>query len=805
MNLFSFNIKKSIFFIGVFFSFVVSAQAQTALEFNGTSSYVEIPYTATNNTAQFTVEFWARVDMGARDGNDFRAPLSNRKSPTPLAGYNFYAKPDDTWHFTAGNGGGINVWESLPGPAVVIGQWTHLAATHDGTTYRFYVNGILVSSLVAAFSANTSKPMRIGVGATESTTPQYYFPGAVDEVRIWNYARTASEINDNKNVNLSGAESGLASYYQFVNGSGTSKTASTAGILKNSPTTVNGVFPSAPTSISGTSSICLGESTTLTSTGGSTGINALDVWYAGANTNSEAFSEGWDTNGYAIGGTTINNTDNGILNVTSTNGDPQITMNNIGSFDPSVYKYINFRYRVASGTAGSAEIFFANVSNAGFAEGRVIRETLVSDNAWHIATIDMSSNSNWSTGGNITGWRFDYAVASGVTMDIDFITLSTNPIIGTGSSITVTPLVNTSYSVNRKGPNANTESVSQLVSVKPLAVLSNFNSINKTFYDGSYTITPPSTNSSGTLNYFSSNTSVASISGTTVTIVGPGVTTIQATQDCDTSYSESSIDATLTVSSVSVLTNTGAISGTNLNYVNQYGQIGGDFGLSANGAVLTVKTPIPLQNSLRINSANSQYLSFPKLSSLNATGDFTFETWIKFNSIGAGVMDPIFGGGQGDFVSVYGANFAARINVNNPCGGDRNFFLSSLLATNSWHHIALVRSGSTITAFLDGVATGNTTDCSGTFMNSLSTVLIGKNTWRGGYLDAYISNMRYVVGTAVYTTNFTPPESVLSAIDGTEFLLLANDVDFPLKDSSHNNIGVTGYGSPVLIMENGPF
>jgi hypothetical protein len=263
-----------------------------------------------------------------------------------------------------------------------------------------------------------------------------------------------------------------------------------------------------------------------------------------------------------------------------------------------------------------------------------------------------------------------------------------------------------------------------------------------------------------------------------------------------------SIDEVSIFKSITGLNRYGKITSTNADFVNKNGAIGSVSSLGAYGKI----TEPPLQNSLHLNAASSQYLSFSKPSSLNATGDYTFETWIKFNTIqNNGVMDPIFGGGQADYLSVYGGQFATRINVNNPCGGDRNFFSSSNFTTGTWHHIAVVRVGSTVTAYLDGIATGSTTSCTGTFLNSLSTVHIGKNTWRSGYLDAYISNMRYVVGTAVYTGNFTPPTAVFTAISGTEFLLLANDSNNPLKDSSINNISVTSYNGPTLIIGNGPF
>ena len=352
--------------------------------------------------------------------------------------------------------------------------------------------------------------------------------------------------------------------------------------------------------------------------------------------------------------------------------------------------------------------------------------------------------------------------------------------------------------------NVSTQTLTITIVDVAAAAFTTFSPITKTFFDDPYLITSPVSSNTSSITFTSSNTAVATVSGTTVTITGIGTAIITAAQAADATYDDNTTTATLTVVGISVLTKNGTVSNTDPTYVDKYGRVGGATGLSANGILLQAKTPVPLQNSLRIDAASSQYLTFTKPSSLNASGDFTFETWIKFNTIQAGIMDPIFGGGQNDYLSIYGGNFAARINVNSPCGGDRNFFPSSNLIVGSWHHIAVVRSGSTITAYLDGVAKG-TTSCTGTFMNSLSTVYIGKNSWRSGYLNASISNMRYVVGTAVYTANFTPPKSVLTAISGTQFLFLANDVNFPLKDSGPNNITVNAIGGSTLTLGDGPF
>ena len=119
-------------------------------------------------------------------------------------------------------------------------------------------------------------------------------------------------------------------------------------------------------------------------------------------------------------------------------------MTNLGSFDPAVYKYINMRYRVSAGTAGNAQIFFFNTTyTSSNSDASVYSTALISDNAWHTISINMSANTLWATGGNITGWRFDPTNANGVTMDIDFIQLGSGQILGTGATLTVSPTTST--------------------------------------------------------------------------------------------------------------------------------------------------------------------------------------------------------------------------------------------------------------------------------------------------------------------------------------------------------------------------
>lgn len=95
--------------------------------------------------------------------------------------------------------------------------------------------------------------------------------------------------------------------------------------------------------------------------------------------------------------------------------------------------------------------------------------------------------------------------------------------------------------------NYNSGSISALFSSKTFTYLSNFNVPSKTFGDSSFELVDPSSNSPEPFVYVSSNETVATIIGKTVTIVGAGTTVITCTQLKGDLYNSASIDASLVV------------------------------------------------------------------------------------------------------------------------------------------------------------------------------------------------------------------------------------------------------------------
>ena len=115
------------------------------------------------------------------------------------------------------------------------------------------------------------------------------------------------------------------------------------------------------------------------------------------------------------------------------------------------------------------------------------------------------------------------------------------------------------------------------------------------------------------------------------------------------------------------------------------------------------------------------------------------------------------------------------------------------MSTNTWYHIAIVRNSGVITMYLDGIAQSTTWSTTTNFTGQ--TVTLGTEVdGVSSEFDGYISNVRVVVGTAVYTSNGTAPTSVLTAMSGTQLLTCQNSTG-TITDASSNNLTITVNGN----------
>jgi Concanavalin A-like lectin/glucanases superfamily len=165
--------------------------------------HIDVPVNSTINPttdgttgAPFSAEMWA---LATTQPGGFETPLDDSSffnEPPPYGnsgGWNFYQTPGpaSTWSFSLRpNPGFVG-----NGPAVVIGQWTHLVLTYDGTNTTFYVNGVAVGTYaVPQFLVNSgTADLLFGYGPATGQGP---FSGQLDEVAIYNYALTFNQVTN---------------------------------------------------------------------------------------------------------------------------------------------------------------------------------------------------------------------------------------------------------------------------------------------------------------------------------------------------------------------------------------------------------------------------------------------------------------------------------------------------------------------------------------------------------------------------------------------------------------------------------
>ena len=133
--------------------------------------------------------------------------------------------------------------------ALTANTWSHVAATYDGNCWQLYVNGTPDGASVCTGNrlprADSIQPFAIATAMTSADAAAGYFPGAIDEVRVWNYARTASQIQDAMDTSIRSDSTNpaarLIGRWGLDEGSGTNA-GDSAGYANNGTLTGNAAF-----------------------------------------------------------------------------------------------------------------------------------------------------------------------------------------------------------------------------------------------------------------------------------------------------------------------------------------------------------------------------------------------------------------------------------------------------------------------------------------------------------------------------------------------------------------------------------
>lgn len=192
-----------------------------ALSFDGLNDLLQIAnHPSLNISNAFTIEFWLKTDKPAQNwarilekGMWDEYSVSFYSTKGKLCASLVTPIPSSTPRMVVTHGPSTT--------SLNANTWYHVAVTFDGAAAKLYINGKLETSKELTAVAPRSLSQNLIIGAACRADQSYYpFKGVLDEVRLWNVARTSQQIGAAMNATMVGDESGLVACYSFDEGSG---------------------------------------------------------------------------------------------------------------------------------------------------------------------------------------------------------------------------------------------------------------------------------------------------------------------------------------------------------------------------------------------------------------------------------------------------------------------------------------------------------------------------------------------------------------------------------------------------------
>lgn len=192
--------------------FVLSTSAQNGLDFDGSNDYVQTGFSGVLGKTNRTFEAWVKIDSNA-SGNDCVLDYG----ANAVGSRNTFSvnRTNGTLVFISG-GTNANI-SSASSNVVPIGIWAHVAFVLKNDTGYLYVNSKQVGTgLLSTVNTPSGKTdVRIGQRVAGGSIP---FKGSIDEVRMWNYARSPKQLSDNYQLEFCDQQAGLVLYHKFNHG-----------------------------------------------------------------------------------------------------------------------------------------------------------------------------------------------------------------------------------------------------------------------------------------------------------------------------------------------------------------------------------------------------------------------------------------------------------------------------------------------------------------------------------------------------------------------------------------------------------
>jgi len=204
-------------------------------------------------------------------------------------------------------------------------------------------------------------------------------------------------------------------------------------------------------------------------------------------------------------------------------------------------------------------------------------------------------------------------------------------------------------------------------------------------------------------------------------------------------------------------------------------------------------------------NGTSQYISAPASSAWAfGTGDFTIEWWQYMTSQPSNPRVFSVGNYSTASIAVSIESASGIFYVWENSGVRFSYNLSTGGYLNQWIHFAISRVSGTTRVFKNGSLIGSSYSDSNNISDSSHAFTICQESTptSNSYFPGYISNFRVLKGTGLYSSNFTPPTSHLTAIANTQLLTCQNST---LIDNSPNNFTITNNNGATTTSSTVPF
>ena len=221
-------------------------------------------------------------------------------------------------------------------------------------------------------------------------------------------------------------------------------------------------------------------------------------------------------------------------------------------------------------------------------------------------------------------------------------------------------------------------------------------------------------------------------------------------------------------------------------------------GILRTDKVSGLETPTPVTGSVLFDGTGDYLATEVSNDFALGTNNFTFEMWVYYDNKNNGDTPAVLDSTTTTYAPLIGyiensastnGHAVVYISANGSSWGIASNKTFGFINEKQWYHLAISRSGSNFYLFKDGQLTDSFTSSSAIHQgaNQIGFGRIQTNT----YFDGYVSNARLVKGTALYTSDFTPPTHELEKI-GDTVLLCCNNSDSAGAEGTGKTITVNG-------------